>query len=113
MLFQPSLCVFEGEEGILLLAPVRRSCCLELLCYQDDSALSKLGRVSLNTVKCPLDFFPSIPQDDGTAMRTTGRVLGFREFAQQPLHARGIERSVYLNGRVARDRGGDPGARRF
>jgi hypothetical protein len=37
MLFQPSLCVFEGEEGILLLAPVRRSCCLELLCYQGSS----------------------------------------------------------------------------
>jgi hypothetical protein len=82
MLFQPSLCVFEGEEGILLLAPVRRSCCLELLCYQDDSALSKLGRVSLDPVKCPLDFFPSIPQDDGTAMRATGRVRGFRQLAQ-------------------------------
>src|SRR6266700_3946052 len=122
MLFQPSLCVFEGEEGILFLAPVRRSCCLELLCCQDDSALSKLGRVSLqhfrkdvdrscrsprsfppkkaahnsrstvhsiaknalDPVKCPLDFFPSIPQDDGTAMWATGRVLGFGEFAQQP-----------------------------
>ena len=42
MLFQPSLCVFEGEEGTLFLAPVRRSCCLELLCCQDGSALSKL-----------------------------------------------------------------------
>ncbi len=34
MLFQPALCVIEGEEGILLLAPVRRPCCLELLCCQ-------------------------------------------------------------------------------
>ena len=82
MLFQPALCVFEGKEGALILAPVRRPCCLELLCYQDDSALSKLGRVSLNPVKCPLDFFPSIPQDDGTPMRATGRVLGFGQLTQ-------------------------------
>jgi hypothetical protein len=55
MLFQPSLCVFEGEEGILLLAPVRRSCCLELLCCQVDSALSKLGRVSLQHFRKNVD----------------------------------------------------------
>ena len=35
MLCQPALCVIEGEEGALLLAPVRRPCCLELLCYQE------------------------------------------------------------------------------
>jgi hypothetical protein len=59
MLFQPSLRVFEGEEGILLLAPVRRSCCLELLCCQVDSALSKLGRVSLQYFrKRPRSFPP-------------------------------------------------------
>jgi hypothetical protein len=31
MLFDPAFCVLEGENRILLLAPVRRSCCLELL----------------------------------------------------------------------------------
>jgi hypothetical protein len=35
MLCQPALCVIEGEDGALLLAPVRRPCCLELLCYQE------------------------------------------------------------------------------
>ena len=35
MLFQPALRVIEGEEGALLLAPVRRPCCLELFCYQE------------------------------------------------------------------------------
>ncbi len=34
MLCQPALRVIEGEKGALLLAPVRRPCCLELLCYQ-------------------------------------------------------------------------------
>jgi hypothetical protein len=48
MLFQPSLCVFKGQEGILFLAPVRRSCCLELLCCQDGSALSKLEECRYN-----------------------------------------------------------------
>jgi hypothetical protein len=38
---QPALCIVEGKEGALVLAPVRRPCCLELLCCQDDSALSK------------------------------------------------------------------------
>ena len=35
MLFEPALCVVEGENGALVLAPVRRPCCLELLCYQE------------------------------------------------------------------------------
>jgi hypothetical protein len=35
MLLQPALCVLEGEDGALLLAPVRRPCCLELFCYQE------------------------------------------------------------------------------
>jgi len=35
MLYQPTLRVIKGEEGALLLAPVRRPCCLELLCYQE------------------------------------------------------------------------------
>jgi hypothetical protein len=35
MLCEPALCVIEGEDGALLLAPVRRPCCLELLCYQE------------------------------------------------------------------------------
>ena len=35
MLCQPALRVIEGEDGALLLAPVRRPCCLELLCYQE------------------------------------------------------------------------------
>ena len=34
MLGQPTLRVFKGENGVLLLAPVRRPCCLELLCDQ-------------------------------------------------------------------------------
>ena len=34
MLFEPDLCVVEGEDGALILAPVRRPCCLELLCCQ-------------------------------------------------------------------------------
>jgi hypothetical protein len=44
MLFEPARCVFECEDGILILAPVRRLCCLELLSCQDDSALSEAGR---------------------------------------------------------------------
>ena len=35
MLFEPALRVLKGENGVLLLAPVRRPCCLELLCYQE------------------------------------------------------------------------------
>jgi hypothetical protein len=35
MLCEPILRVIEGEDGALLLAPVRRPCCLELLCYQE------------------------------------------------------------------------------
>jgi hypothetical protein len=35
MLCQPALSVIEGEKGALLLAPVRRPCCLELFCYQE------------------------------------------------------------------------------
>jgi hypothetical protein len=31
MLFDPALCLLEGQDGILLLAPVCRPCCLELL----------------------------------------------------------------------------------
>jgi hypothetical protein len=44
MLFEPARCLFEREDGILLLAPVRRLCCLELLSCQNDSALSEAGR---------------------------------------------------------------------
>jgi hypothetical protein len=76
MLFEPALRVFEGKDWALILAPVRRPCCLELLCCHDDSALSKLGKVLLDPMKGSLDFFPSIPQDDRAAMRATGRVLG-------------------------------------
>ncbi len=34
VLFEPVRGVVQGEEGIFLLAPMRRSCCLELLCCQ-------------------------------------------------------------------------------
>jgi hypothetical protein len=34
MVLKPTLRVFEGEDGALLLAPVRRPCCLELFGYQ-------------------------------------------------------------------------------
>ena len=34
VLFEPARGVVQGEEGIFLLAPMRRSCCLELLCCQ-------------------------------------------------------------------------------
>jgi hypothetical protein len=34
MLSQPALRLVEGEDGALVLAPVRRPCCLELLCCQ-------------------------------------------------------------------------------
>jgi hypothetical protein len=44
MLLEPALCLFEREDGLLILAPVRRLCCLQLLSYQDDSALSEAGR---------------------------------------------------------------------
>ncbi len=37
MLADPALCVFKSEDGTLVLAPVRRPCCLELLCYQETS----------------------------------------------------------------------------
>jgi hypothetical protein len=35
MLFQPTLRVLKGNERVLLLAPVRRPCCLELFCCQN------------------------------------------------------------------------------
>jgi hypothetical protein len=35
MLAEPALRFIESEERVLLLAPVRRPCCLELLCYQE------------------------------------------------------------------------------
>src|ERR1700689_931079 len=121
MLFEPALCVVEGEDGALILAPVRRPCCLELLCCQDVSALSKSGEgapryrseAGLDAMKCPLDFLPSIPQDDRTAVGTTRGMLGLRELPQQPFHARGIWRGVDLDGRVTGDRRRYPGARRF
>jgi hypothetical protein len=34
MLLEPALGVIEGKDGALFLAPVRRPCCLELLCDQ-------------------------------------------------------------------------------
>jgi hypothetical protein len=34
VLFEPTRGVVQCEEGILLLAPMRRSCCLQLLCCQ-------------------------------------------------------------------------------
>ena len=46
-------------------------------------------------------------------MGTTGRVLGFGEFREQPFHAGWIQRRVYLNGGVAGDGRGDAGAHGF
>jgi hypothetical protein len=37
MTAKPALRIIEGEDGALILAPVRRPCCLELLCYQGGS----------------------------------------------------------------------------
>jgi hypothetical protein len=34
VLFEPVRRVVQGEDGVLMLAPMRRSCCLELLCCQ-------------------------------------------------------------------------------
>jgi hypothetical protein len=34
MLRKPTLGVLQGEKRVILLAPVRRSCCLELFCDQ-------------------------------------------------------------------------------
>jgi hypothetical protein len=34
VLFEPVCGVVQGEDGVFLLAPMRRSCCLELLCCQ-------------------------------------------------------------------------------
>ena len=45
VLGQPALRVIEGEKGALLLAPVRRPCCLELFCYQE----SLFSRVVMTT----------------------------------------------------------------
>ena len=50
MLCQPALRVIEGEDGALLLAPVRRPCCLELLCYQE----SLFSRVVMATGPHPM-----------------------------------------------------------
>ena len=72
MLGEPTLRVLQRKDGVLLLAPVRRACCLELLCGQDGPFSCTL----LDPVKCPLDIFPSIPQDDGAAMGAAGGVLG-------------------------------------
>jgi hypothetical protein len=37
MLAEPALRIIESEDRVLLLAPMRRPCCLELLCYQETS----------------------------------------------------------------------------
>jgi hypothetical protein len=37
MTAKPALRMIEGEDGALVLAPMRRPCCLELLCYQGSS----------------------------------------------------------------------------
>ena len=41
MLFEPTLRVIEGEDGTLILAPVRRPCCLELFCYQESPFIER------------------------------------------------------------------------
>ena len=46
MLCQPILRILEGNEGVLLLAPVRRPCCLELLCCQNLPFARRLGWLS-------------------------------------------------------------------
>jgi hypothetical protein len=125
MLLKPALGILNGKDRILLLAPMRRPCCLELLfCHLvilsgEFRALSSgrarekpvmaffrkaegrshrslgsfpskkaapnnrytvhcIAKNALNTMKRPLDFLPSIPQDDRTAMRAAGWVLGLR-----------------------------------
>jgi hypothetical protein len=40
MLAEPVLRIIESEDRVLLLAPVRRPCCLELLCYQENFLFS-------------------------------------------------------------------------
>jgi hypothetical protein len=54
MLRQPALRVIEGEKGALLLAPVRRPCCLELFCYQE----SLFSRVVMATGPHPRGGYP-------------------------------------------------------
>jgi hypothetical protein len=47
MTAKPALRVVEGENGALILAPVRRPCCLELLCYQGSSFSGAVMATSL------------------------------------------------------------------
>jgi len=112
MLCEPALCVIEGEDGALLLAPVRRPCCLELLCYQESlfsrvvmatgphprggylgQGVQGYRRMVLNPVECPLDVFPSIPQDDGAAVRAAGRMRSLRQFGEERMAPR-IARAI-------------------
>jgi hypothetical protein len=76
MLLQPALCVLEGEDGALLLAPVRRPCCLELFCYQE----SLFSRVVMATGPRPgvgsyLDRSSMTPQSWQRGSKAIGGLL--------------------------------------
>jgi hypothetical protein len=49
MLLQPALRVIEGEDGTLILAPVRRPCCLELFCYQESPFIERRKSIFAST----------------------------------------------------------------
>jgi hypothetical protein len=116
MLFEPALRVIEGEDGALLLAPVRRPCCLELLCYQESPFPRFRSRQTPANNRSRSGEMPAGFPSKHTAGRWDGHAgnwsgARFGQLGEQPFHARGIERGVHFDGRVAGDRGRDAGAR--
>jgi len=53
MLAEPALRIIESEDRVLLLAPVRRPCCLELLCYQENFLFRAFGTPRLCAMTAP------------------------------------------------------------
>jgi hypothetical protein len=65
MLAEPALRIIESEDRVLLLAPVRRPCCLELLCYQENFLFPRvLGRRGF--APCPHRRIRSVQATDKT-----------------------------------------------
>jgi hypothetical protein len=48
MAAKPALRIIEGEDGALILAPMGRPCCVELLCYQGSSFSRAVMATSLS-----------------------------------------------------------------
>ena len=66
--------------------------------------------VGLDALKCFLYVLIRIPQSDGSAVRTCGRMLGFCESDEEPVDFGGVKRLVDLDRSVAGDAGCDAAA---